>query len=292
VNITKETVIYKEANDYSIKADVYLANKKNAPVILYIHGGALIWGSREYILKEQVALYHEAGFNVISIDYRLAPETKLENIIEDIQDAVTWVKTHCKNNYHLDSDKLAVVGCSAGGYLSLMTGTFIDKPKAIVSFYGYGDIIRDWYTKPSRHYLQKPIISRGQAYSFVGNTVITEGERQRYIYYLYCRQNGIWTSEISGYDILLNKKSLLNLSPLYKIDKDYPPTLLLHGDKDEDVPFSQSILLEEKLNEHNVDNKFIILDGKEHDFDSDMEDVQVKMAFNEVIVFLKKYLEC
>ncbi|MCC5909357.1 MAG: alpha/beta hydrolase [Clostridiaceae bacterium] len=292
MNITKETFIYKEINDCTIKADVYFAKEMNAPVILYIHGGALIWGNREYISKEQVALYHEAGFHVISIDYRLAPETKLENIIEDIQDAVTWVKTHCQNNYGFDSDKMAVVGSSAGGYLSLMTGTFINKPKAIVSFYGYGDIVRDWYSKPSNHYLQKPIISKEDAYSFVGDTIITEGERERYIYYLYCRQNGIWTSEISGYTMLLNKEVLLSLCPLYKIGTDYPPTLLLHGDQDQDVPFSQSVLLEEKLNENNVENKFITLQGKGHDFDYDMEDLQVRRAFDEVIQFLKKYLEC
>jgi len=91
--------------------------------------------------------------------------------------------------------------------------------------------------------------------------------------------------------MLLNKKSLINLGPLYKIDKDYPPTLLLHGDNDLDVPFSQSVLLEEKLNENNVENKFITLQGKGHDFDYDMEDIQVKKAFDEVIAFLKKYLQ-
>ncbi|SDK94759.1 alpha/beta hydrolase [Natronincola ferrireducens] len=290
MNTIKETCIYKNVNNCCIKADLYLIENKKAPVIMYIHGGGLIWGSRESILGQQVKLYNEAGFNVISIDYRVAPETKLESILEDIKDAINWVKVECTKKYNINAEKIAVVGSSAGGYLALMTGTFVDKPKAIVSFYGYGNLLDDWCIQPHSFYCREIMISTKEAQNYVSDGAISEGGRERWLYYLYCRQKGVWTNEISGYDVVKDKEKLLDFCPINKIGKDYPPTMLLHGDKDDDVPFQESLLLKEKLDEMEVENKLILLKGKGHDFDCQMEDIEVKTAFNNVILFLKEHL--
>ena len=92
--------------------------------------------------SEQIELYHQAGFNIFSIDYRLAPESKLPAMKEDIADALHWVENEGAKQFDYDPEKIAVIGSSAGGFLALLTGIFTNKPKAIVSFYGYGDIIR------------------------------------------------------------------------------------------------------------------------------------------------------
>jgi len=290
MNINKETHIYKETTDCLIKADVYFNDVREAPVIIYIHGGALIWGSRENIDPRQIEIYRKAGFSIVSIDYRLAPETPLNLIVEDVRDALLWVCSEGKSKYGFNSDKLAVVGCSAGGYLSLMTGTLKSKPKAIVSFYGYGDIIGDWYCKPSKFYCQQPIVSREEAYSCIGDKIISEGNRDRFKYYLYCRQNGIWTSEVSGYDIIADRNKLIQFCPAYCAREDYPPTLLIHGDEDTDVPHAQSVIMAQALTKLGVNNKLITLKGKGHAFDYDMNDVNVQAAFVQVINFLKEYL--
>ena len=91
MKINKETHIYKETTDCLIKADVYFNDVREAPVIIYIHGGALIWGSRENINPRQIEIYRKAGFSIVSIDYRLAPETPLNLIVEDVRDALLWV---------------------------------------------------------------------------------------------------------------------------------------------------------------------------------------------------------
>ncbi len=74
----------KNIDNCSIKLDVYESGNSHSPVIIYIHGGGFILGSRKDINKEQIELYTNNGYSVISIDYRLAPRTKLSSIIQDI----------------------------------------------------------------------------------------------------------------------------------------------------------------------------------------------------------------
>ena len=80
----KITIDYKIGKNFTLKGDLYPASEKLSPVIVYIHGGGLFWGSREDLKKAQLDFYHQAGFTVFSIDYRLAPESKLADIREDI----------------------------------------------------------------------------------------------------------------------------------------------------------------------------------------------------------------
>lgn len=160
----------------------------------------MISGNRRYTPNEQVKLFNREGFSVVSIDYRLAPETKLELIIADVKDAIYWIKGEGSRIFCFDSDKLAVMGSSAGGYLALMTGTFDIKPKTIITFYGYGDILGDWYGKPSEFYCNQPMISKADAYKSIGIREKSTGGNIRYTFYYYTRQQGLWANLISGYD--------------------------------------------------------------------------------------------
>jgi len=83
----KETRVYKQANNCSISADIYYQGA-DSPVIIYIHGGALIFGTRTWLPLEQIEYFTSSGFSIVNIDYRLAPETEFEFIIEDIKDAI------------------------------------------------------------------------------------------------------------------------------------------------------------------------------------------------------------
>src|SRR6266851_2372859 len=78
------TYTYKTASGCEIKADVYGADARTRkPAVMWIHGGALIMGSRKSLSGRFHVELLKQGFVVISIDYRLAPETKLPAIIED-----------------------------------------------------------------------------------------------------------------------------------------------------------------------------------------------------------------
>ncbi len=226
-----ETYIYKTYENCEIYADVYHASNSSGltPAIIWIHGGGLIFGSRKRINSEQLKRYTRIGCTVVSIDYRLAPETKLASIIEDIQDACEWVREIGLKLFHTDPERIAVIGHSAGGYLSLIAGFSVSpRPKALISFYGYGDITGDWCTKPSPFYCQQPFVSKGKAYGLVGSSIITEGHDDRNLFYRYCRQQGVWSKEVSGYDPVTDSSTFLPLCPIHNISSDFPPTLFLH----------------------------------------------------------------
>ncbi len=281
------TYMYKKVNNCSLFLDFYSSNIKNSPVLVYIHGGALIFGSRKDIIPKQVELYNRAGYSVISLEYRLAPETKLEYIVEDVRDALEWIKEKGQVMLDIDPSRVAIVGSSAGAYLGLLSGTFEYRPNAIISFYGYGDILADWYERPSEHYCKMPLVTREEAYNIIGNEVIAQGDTERFIYYLYCRQKGIWTREVSGYHTLFQKEEIMKFCPINNIDSDYPPTLLIHGDKDTDVPYQQSVNMSKKLEEHGVYNKLITVKNEGHLFDNDMKKSTSIETFNQVLDFLR-----
>jgi len=285
----KDTRIYKQAGNCPISADVYYQGTAS-PVIIYIHSGALIFGTREWLPAEQIEYFVNSGFSIVNIDYRLAPETKFELIIEDIKDAIKWVKNKATEWYDFDTDNIAIMGSSAGGYLSLLTGTMDIKPKAIVSLYGYGDILGGWYAQPSEFYCKKPIINREEAIKYIGKNEITNGEWNRFNFYIYCRQHGVWVQEVTKMDPVKDLNLLKKYNVIDNIGKDYPPAMFLHGNQDTDVPYEQSVMMHEKLKEAGVVTELITIENADHVFDQNFNDMQVQKAFSDIVKFLKKYL--
>jgi len=139
---------YKQANGCSICADIYESSVPSSPSVVYIHGGGLVWGSRKRVVPEQVSALADHGYTVISIDHRLAPEAKLPSIAEDVRDALIWYSMTAliSSASTRASSGIRQVG---RGYLALLSGTFARKPKAIVSYFGFGDILNDWGRTPS-----------------------------------------------------------------------------------------------------------------------------------------------
>jgi len=292
--IGKATYTYKFADGHPILADVYRPpDNRVRPAILWIHGGALIFGDRTTIHEAQLERYIKEGFVVVAIDYRLAPETKLPGIIEDLRDAYQWVRTEGPKLFRINPDRIAVVGHSAGGYLTLSAGYQCQpRPRALVSFYGYGDITGAWYSRPDPFYLKEPAVTLEEAEQAVGSTTIPEGnEERRFRFYLYCRQQGLWPKEVGGWDPATDPDKFEPYCPVRNITRDYPPTLLLHGDSDTDVPFEQSETMAHELQQHHVKYRFIRIRGGAHGFDGDLNDPQAAAAFEEVIAFLKKRLQ-
>jgi acetyl esterase/lipase len=305
---TKQTYTYKTVQDCHIRADVYrLPGEQQRPAIVWIHGGALIFGDRSMLPAEQAEYYLAAGYTVVSIDYRLAPETKLPAIVQDLQDACCWLRGQGAKLFQIDPDRLAVIGHSAGGYLTLMAGLCVHpRPKALVSFYGYGDIAGAWYSRPDPHYSKHPAVLQDVAYRGVRGPVIagtSSGElwEQRWLFYLFCRQHGLWPKEVTGYDPYTEPQAFEQYCPVRQITREYPPTLLLHGDKDTDVPFDLSKNMAAVLEQHQVPNRLIAMEGLGHVFDIypdssrprepiGLKHPRVAGAFDAVLAFLAEYM--
>ena len=287
----KKTVIFKENDQFLIKADFYETDRPHAPAIVYIHGGGLLWGSREELSEEMVHLYTSNGFALFSIDYRLAPRSILADILEDIQDSLLWLMNEGAEQFSIDPSRIAVVGSSAGGFLALSSGIFTHKPRAIVSFYGYGDISAPWALEPSKFYCEKDIISKEIAKSKVSDQIITNATvNERFLLYLYARQSGQWIQEVTGLNPTLHKDELLKFCPIHQVTKDFPPTLLLHGTNDVDVPYEQSVFMRAALVKEGVTTKLITIPNGEHVFERDFKNPVVQKALQQVIDFLKLHL--
>jgi acetyl esterase/lipase len=291
---TPTTYIYKTVGGCQIKADVYRQSAGSTPTaaIIYIHGGCLIYGSRKDIDQKQLELYLGAGYAVVSIDYRLAPESKLPEIIEDLRDAFRWVRASGPDLCSLDPQRIAVVGHSAGGYLALMSGFCVmPHPQAIVAFYGYGNIVGEWYSKPDPFYCMQPAVSEEESGRLSMGPVISEPYegRGKDKFYLYCRQRGLWPQEVGGHDPENEASFFTQYCPTQNVSPDYPPTLLLHGDQDTDVPHEQSVLMAKELARHQVKHELITMPQRGHGFDKDMDDSLVRDVFNKVLSFLDRH---
>jgi acetyl esterase/lipase len=294
IKYEKQTFVYKTIGQDSVKSDFYrISNdKKVRPIIVWIHGGALIWGSRNSIPKEQLEFYLKSGYSLLSIDYRLSPETKLNEIVEDIKDAIIWVQNN-DTQLQIDKKRIFVIGHSAGGYLALITGYILDNPpRAIVSFYGYGDIQSEWCNQPDSFYIHMGEVPKEKAFKLIRGSVITSASyNERFDLYLYCRQQGIWTNIVSGHDQIKEPEYFNRFCPIKNINRNFPPVLLIHGDNDTDVPFKQSVLMNEALSLKNIDHQFIRMTGFDHAFDKmegGLDNTQISNTFYEVIKFMDK----
>lgn len=262
------TVVYKIADGCEIRADVFgVPEAGRKPVVVWIHGGALITGSRKLSPTSRVLRpLLDAGFVVVSIDYRLAPETKLPTIIGDVQDAFRWIRGHAPD-MRIEPDRLAVCGGSAGGYLALMTGFCVDpRPRALVSYWGYGDIVGPWYSRPDPFYLRQPAVTREEALSSVGSTPVSEPppKNTRGRFYLYCRQQGLWPKEVAGRDPDEDNRWFDAYCPVRNVTRAYSPTMLVHGTADTDVPYEQSKMMADRLAQAGVEHRLVTVPEGAH----------------------------
>ena len=296
-----ETHVFKSVGSLGIKMDIHrstTANEGARPAVMFIHGGGLIAGGRDNLLPSHIAAFNGVGIDLVSIDYRLAPETPLPEIIADVEDAWSWIRSNGES-VGIDPDRIAVMGHSAGGYLALVGGFRFDpRPKAIVSIAGYGDLLHEAFVTPSRHYLEaresapaedvqrtvgaEPISEPGPADSMQWFT-------GRGLFYLTRRQQGDWLTVVSGHD-QSDRDWFTPYMPVLNVSPDYPPTMLLHGAPDTDVPIEQSVLMQQQFIEQGVEHRFVSNDNWNHAFLYDPTDPTVDEAFGQIARFIISHI--
>lgn len=97
------------------RLDVFPAAEKGAPVVVYHHGGAWTRSSKDqcsYVAPPFVA----AGVNVVVLDFNLAPQASLDEIVRQNRAGIAWA-WHNAAEYGWDRDRIHSVGHSSGGHI-------------------------------------------------------------------------------------------------------------------------------------------------------------------------------
>ncbi|MEP6788210.1 MAG: alpha/beta hydrolase, partial [Acidobacteriota bacterium] len=156
---TTPDIVYNTANSTQLKLDVWYPNASTTPTktLVYYHGGGWIFGAKAYSILSYLP-FLERGWRVVDVEYRMASNSLAPAAVEDTRCALHWVFKNAKQ-YNFDTTKIVLMGHSAGGHLSLISGMLPDKtpldnncyadekygdPKisvaAIVNWYGISDV--------------------------------------------------------------------------------------------------------------------------------------------------------
>ncbi|WGS65695.1 alpha/beta hydrolase [Marinitoga aeolica] len=257
------TYTYKKIENRELKLDIYFpkSKKQKLPVVFFAHGGGWVSGFRNQ--KNNVSwckFLASKGFAVVSIDYRLGVSHTMSEILSDYTDALNYIK---ENYYRLKLDKnnIILMGLSAGGHLTLLYyayNTFVKNEKHTEGIKG----VVSYYTPANlKHLFDKNVKS-------VFAKVAT-------------------ATALKGFPTPTKEGEYLYYSPIFWINKNMKPVLLVHGKKDKTVPFSSSVELFKKLKEKGVQTKILVHKSGDHAFEFENNDIQTIRILNETVKFIR-----
>jgi acetyl esterase/lipase len=112
------------------------------------------------------------------------------------------------------------------------------------------------------------LVSKEEAQRSLGDLPLSEppGDVDRGYFYLYCRQQGRWLIEVTGHDLREEPGWFDPYCPVRNIVENYPPTVLVHGHLDTDVPHEESKNLALRFKQLGVRHEFLSLEGVGHGF--------------------------
>lgn len=274
-------------NAIPLKATVHQAtnNRKNIS-ILYLHGGGMIFGHKDDLPKEYIQLFLETGYDLIMLDYLLAPESRLDEIITNLEITINNFTNYMYKEIGLTTPNYILFGRSAGAYLSLLATkrNNIAPPTRLILFYGYYSLQEAFCSTPSSHYLKMSIIPSSVIPTIIGNKPLTYGPvHPRFLLYLYGRQTGTWLSFLTPQT---DTDGLSKYSLTYDDLKKLPPAFLAATPTDYDVPFGMSNVMAELIPSSHLH----IVHDREHDFDRDPKNEQAIKTYQTLLSWLQESL--
>ena len=251
-------IVYLTANNWDAKLDVYQSRDAATPnpTLIYFHGGGWVAGSKEASSLTFLP-FLDMGWNVVNVEYRLAKISLAPAAVQDALCALRWVYRNGKQ-YNVDTNRLVLMGNSAGGHLALTTGMIpasasLDslcpgneelKVAAIINWYGITDV----------------------------NELLAGPNVRNYAV--------AWLGGMSNRDEIAKQ-----VSPLTYVRAGLPPIISIQGDADPTVPYSQNVRLHQALDRAGVRNEFVTIPRGKH---GGFSDAEVAKAYAEIRGFLDK----
>lgn len=258
----KETLTLLQGPTYSIQATYYYKTATPPSLnLLYLHGGGYVLGNRDDLPETYRTLLLDQGYGLVTLDYLLAPESKLDEILDTLELTIKTLLNQSQSFLGRRHPAFYLFGRSAGSYLALQMTQRIKSPaiKGLILFYGYHTLNEPSFLNKSPHYAHYPRVGDQIISSLLSDQPLTQDNHpNRYLLYLSGRQTGRWIHTILGSNPDLEAFSL-TLDDL----KELPPTLLVHSRQDPDVPYFLSQVMAQTI----PHNQLITIEGNQHDFD-------------------------
>jgi len=235
----QKRVVYGERNKQELTYEFLKPKKNNGLGIVVMVSGS--WRSDPKDFKPKMGrAFLRRGYSMFAVSHLSQPKATIPEIYEDVTRAVQHIRKHA-DDYGIDPKQLGVIGASAGGHLSLMVATrgkeFSGNQeglvRAVAIFFPVTDVLNPG--KPSE------------------NEINNDPPKK------FRKLFGIDPDNMDAWNRVGRQ-----LSPLYHIDEDTPPVLIIHGDDDEVVPIQQSEWYIEAAEKNGATAKLIRKRGKGH----------------------------
>jgi acetyl esterase/lipase len=233
-----------------------------APVLIFVPGGAWVFGSRALQGHALMAHLAELGWVCLSVQYRTSPRYRWPRQIIDVKAAIAWARANA-DQYGGDRNFVAVAGCSSGGHMASLAGltpgeqqwqpalapsadTSVD---AVVSIYGR----YDWEDRSTPE--------RARFMDFLERVVVKRRQSR--------------------------KPALFrDASPVARVHAEAPPFLVIHGARDVIIPVGEARLFVERLRDTSSNPVgYVEMPGTGHGFDL-TDGVRTSAAVRAIGLFL------
>ena len=217
-------------------------------LVLMIHGGAWIYGSKESAYGSMEAVTAQ-GYAAARISYRyVSADTHMDALMDDVQASLDKVAALAESHGFRVSGAM-LTGVSAGAHMSLLYGYTRANDaaipvRAIVSYCGPTD-------------LTDPTYIEHNALGDLNNMIALND---------WCSGTTIFPDDYNAKNAVYDRwnASLREISPLYRVTKDAPPTILAHGAQDTIVPYQTAVKLDARLTELGVKHDFVTYPNSGH----------------------------
>ena len=274
-----------QGTDRSLLCDIWQPNAiiaRSGLAFIYLHGSA--WALLDKDLGTRPFFTHLAaqGHMVMDVAYRLAHETNMMGMVNDVKRAIVWMKKN-GDTYGVNPDTIVVGGGSAGGHLAMLAAYTANNPQfksndlegkdssvcAVVSLYGPTDLTAMYF------HTNQNLIPRTSS-SSVKKTAPMQFPKWlikmmgRAFYRFHFDKDfanaGVFVSLLGGHPDECPEQYAL-LSPITHVDTHFPSTLLIHGEDDTMAPVKTTRQLFRQLTKLRVPTVMHILPQTDHAFD-------------------------
>ncbi len=236
-------IVYAVVDERELGLDIYMPRDVDTPPLLvWIHGGRWLHRTKENI--NTLALVEE-GFAIASVDFRLSVDAPFPAQIHDIKAAIRFLRANAET-YGYDASRIAVHGRSSGGHLTALVGVTNGVKELEGELGAHLDVSSDVQA----------------AVSYFGASNLTTIMDQSTPFGVNLR--GPALALLLGGPLESTTELARLASPVFHVDADDPPLLLLHGDQDPQMPINQAHELHGVYKAYDLPVQFEVVHGAKH----------------------------